>query len=383
MRFSGLPVHSRDGSQPVRHRREVTVTRRRLTCNGPETTAQHHRWDQRELRYRRGLTMEHWTTEDLPVPDQFGYWRDAICDAFTPLFPRRPAAHATASSSPGGMTGWVRAAPVGSIRLAEIASEPQLHLHGRSEVARTTEDVTFVNLVLEGTCVGRQAGRTCVVNAGDFALFDATRPFGLDYRSTWRVLSMKVPNGMLTPLITDSDGRTAVSFSPTNASAHVASAAMSAVWQRADRMERADVLATNSALLTLIASAAGSSENERTCDSRSLRAEMRAAINAYVAEQIRCGSVPAEQTARRFSISVRKLHQLYEETELSYARTVMKSRVEACAADLDSATRPTSMSTLAARWGFADLSHLNRVFRTQKGCLPSEYLGRRITSASS
>ncbi|MEU3472291.1 helix-turn-helix domain-containing protein [Rhodococcus sp. NPDC006774] len=327
--------------------------------------------------------MEHWTTEDLPVTDQFGYWRDAICDAFTPLFPRRPAADPTASSTPGAMSGWVRAAPVGSIRLAEIASEPQLHIHGRSEVARTTEDVTFVNLVLEGTCVGSQAGRTCVVNAGDFALFDATRPFGLDYRSRWRVLSMKVPNGMLTPLITDSNGRTAVSFSPANASAHVAGAAMTAVWQRADRMGRADVLATNSALLTLIASAAGSSREDGAVDGRSIRAETRAAINTYVAEQIRFGSVPAEHTARRFSISVRKLHQLYEETDLSYARTVMKSRVEACAADLDSSTRPTSMSTLAARWGFADLSHLNRVFRTHKGCLPSEYLGRRAASPSS
>ena len=31
------------------------------------------------------------------------------------------------------------------------------------------------------------------------------------------------------------------------------------------------------------------------------------------------------------------------------------------------------MTEMAARWGFADLSHLNRVFRAHHGCRPSEF----------
>ena len=50
-------------------------------------------------------------------------------------------------------------------------------------------------------------------------------------------------------------------------------------------------------------------------------------------------------------------------------------RVDACARELASSTVGGSLSDAAARWGFCDLSHLNRVFRSQKG-LPSEYRAR-------
>jgi AraC-like DNA-binding protein len=73
---------------------------------------------------------------------------------------------------------------------------------------------------------------------------------------------------------------------------------------------------------------------------------------------------------------VRKLHALYEGSERTFAQTVTAMRVDACARELATGTSAGSLSDAAARWGFCDLSHLNRVFRSQKGCLPSEYRAR-------
>ena len=67
------------------------------------------------------------------------------------------------------------------------------------------------------------------------------------------------------------------------------------------------------------------------------------------------------------------MHQLYEGTDRSFSRTVMALRLDGCTRELTGPARTGTLTELAARWGFADLSHLNRVFRAHHGCLPSEY----------
>jgi AraC-like DNA-binding protein len=51
----------------------------------------------------------------------------------------------------------------------------------------------------------------------------------------------------------------------------------------------------------------------------------------------------------------------------------MALRVEACARELSAGPGARTLTDTAARWGFADLSHMNRVFRSRYGCLPSEF----------
>ncbi|SDG50722.1 helix-turn-helix domain-containing protein [Pseudonocardia oroxyli] len=79
-------------------------------------------------------------------------------------------------------------------------------------------------------------------------------------------------------------------------------------------------------------------------------------------------------------MSTRKLHATYQGADLTYAQTVLAMRVTGCARDLAADDR-SSLSDLAARRGFSDLSHMNRVFRAHRGCLPSEYRAGRAGRA--
>ncbi|MDN5853697.1 MAG: helix-turn-helix transcriptional regulator, partial [Actinomycetia bacterium] len=151
----------------------------------------------------------------------------------------------------------------------------------------------------------------------------------------------------------------------------VASTMMS-IWNTVGSLDRAATDAADTAFTALLAATAGGGDRLRDACRSELDASLRASINRYVAANLRHADLSAARVARRFGISLRKLHRLYEGTGQTFTQTVMMLRVEGCARDLASEARQ-SLTELASRWGFCDLSHLNKVFRTRYDCLPSQY----------
>ncbi|MCF7547584.1 helix-turn-helix domain-containing protein [Pseudonocardia sp. WMMC193] len=328
--------------------------------------------------------MRYWTTNDRPVAEQFSYWREVICQAFTPLTSDRTATHRATGPEEPGLTSWVRSSPLTSTNCAEVSSRTQLIRHGEAEVRRTDSHQVFVNLQLAGHCVARQGGRTCVVPTGGFALFDTTSRYDLEFVEDpglreWRVLSFRVPREKLAPLLADPEGATSITHDArANGLASIVASTMISTWKNLDSLDVAGIDAAESAYTALLAAAASGNDRLRDTSRDSLDATLRASINRYLAANLRTATdLSAARTARRFGISVRKLHSLYAGGERTYAQTVMALRVEGCAEELTRATARLSLTDTATRWGFCDLSHLNRVFKAQLGCLPGEYRARR------
>jgi AraC-like DNA-binding protein len=315
------------------------------------------------------------TVADQPVADQFAYWRDVICQVCTPLAAEREPEHRGGDGP--GHTGWARSSEVGSTHAAEVCSRTQSLAHGRSEIARMLSEDVFVSLQVRGHCVGEQGGRTCHIAPGEFALFDTTDTYRLRYRGDerdgeWQVLSFRVPRSRLLPLIPDPGGFTAVTHDGTGGGiASMVTATMTAIWSNVESLDDLAAQSAESALVTLLAAATGTvpASGRDTLD-----AALRAAVNRYLSANLHL-DLTAGAVAARFGISVRKLHGLYEHTDRTFAQTVMALRVEGCARDL-TANSAATLTDIAARWGFCDLSHMNRVFRARYGCLPSEYRAR-------
>lgn len=309
----------------------------------------------------------YWTTHGRPPQEQHAYWREVICAAFTPLTPLQRGSEDWRRT---GVPGWVRSRAVADVNGAEIQSCRQLNVHGTAEVRRTVEPTVFVNLQLEGTCVGSQGGRTAVVRPGSFALFDATRPFRLDYRDDWRTVSFRVPRDRLMSLVRDPEAVTAVAHDGRRSVGAVVAGAMTTAWAAADTLDAEAARAVSLGFLTVLAAACGASGEVAR---RPLAQTLHTAVRAYLAANARRPDLTAEHVARHFGVSVRTLHNAFRDADLTFAQTVMALRVEGCARELRDPDRRGSLTELATRWGFYDLSHLNRVFRAHMGCRPAEY----------
>lgn len=317
--------------------------------------------------------MRQWRTDERPVAEQYAYWREVVCEAFTPL---RPTARGTRDAwNRRGLSGWVNTHPYGDVNGAEIGTCDQTIHHGREEVRRVEQEVVFVNLMLSGRCVVRQGASACLSGPDTFSIVDATRPFLLDYLDDWRTISFRIPLDALPEGMPAS--ATAVTHSAASGLASVAADTMRAAWRSAPDLTGAQGASIGTALASLIGALASGVPPGDAAGTQAGAGAMRDSIEHYVARHLRYGDTSPTAVARHFGISVRKLHQLYEDAPATFGHTVMRLRARACARDLIASQGTATLTSLAAKWGFSDLSHLNRVFRQQFGCRASEFVRLR------
>jgi len=313
--------------------------------------------------------MQRWQTEDRPRREQYGYWREVVCEAFTPL---RPTARGVRDSwDRDGLPGWVETHAFGAVNGAEISTCDQTIHHGRHEVSRVEHEVVFVNLMLQGRSVVHQGDTTSLSEPGTLSIVDATRPFRLDYLDDWRTISFRVPVEILPAGV--AGATTAVRHATGVGLASVLADTMRAAWRAGPGLAGEQADGVGAAVASLVSALARNAPVVEIIDDRVGGATLRESIEHHVVRNLQHGDVTPAGVARHFGISVRKLHALYQDAPATFSRTVMDLRVERCAEDLVANAHRTAITELAAKWGFSDLSHLNRVFRHRFGCRASEY----------
>ncbi|SEB32178.1 helix-turn-helix domain-containing protein [Pseudomonas marginalis] len=136
--------------------------------------------------------MQIWTTEACVQRERFSYWREVLCEAFVSLNP-------ILKQEPAGsdFTGEVSSRPLSMSAQTRVFSRAQFVQRRWDEIRRNPVEFCFANFQLEGSCVVRQDGQETLVMPGDFSVVDSTRPYFLDFREDWRVLSFPIPREQL------------------------------------------------------------------------------------------------------------------------------------------------------------------------------------------
>ncbi|AQA06345.1 AraC family transcriptional regulator [Mycobacterium sp. MS1601] len=301
-----------------------------------------------------------------------------MCEAFTPLSPKRGQTQLSRTSFAEGLPGWVRSAPLADTNCAEIASCTQLLTHGPREVRRSPSEAVFVNLQLDGTCYGEQDERRCIVPAGSIAVFDTTRPYRLEFiepmaQRSWRVLSFRIPRDRWQASIGDLEF-TSTTIDTAGGPGSVASAMMASLWQNLQTLDQGTAARLESSFTEVLA-AATAVHSRTALESESGRRDnaLRLLVRNHIRATIPLGRVTAADVARAVSISVRSLHRLFEAESSSFAACVREERLRGAMLDLVSSPNSLPLNKIAARWGFYDNSHLTRAFQRHLGCTPTEY----------
>ncbi|MCM0620878.1 helix-turn-helix domain-containing protein [Nocardioides bruguierae] len=306
-----------------------------------------------------------WDTADRPHADRFGYWHDALCQAFVPLVPQL-------THSAGTFSGRVERRVVGDLDLAVLGSSGQRVAHGPRQVASTEGEHFFVNLQLLGTCESEQDGSRSVTSPGLAAVVDTTRPYHLAQEEEWRTLSFKVPRERLEEQLASRPPALARALrSPSTAD--VLRTLMTALWD-CDPDSPA-VPGLTDAFCASVAAAMLDAQPPPP----SSRDARRALVLRHVQARVGDPGLSVASVCRDLGFSPRTLHAAFDGSGESFARAVRRVRLER-AARLLAHPRTLTVTRVAGAVGFVDTSAFSRAYRRERGETPSQTQARARTA---
>jgi len=317
--------------------------------------------------------LETLSTAGLLPGRKLDHWDDVASSTFSPLV--------TDPCSVGDFMGHLTRTTSGTVRIAEVYSDPQIVRHTCAQVARTRSQIHFLHLQLEGESINRQDQREARLLPGDITICDNSRPYEIIFEKPNRLLVFGFTDELLRRYVQYPQSIAAKAIPGNKGIGGLLSEFLINVWRRCQEDSDFDVNAgVADAMLGLVANAyrqvLGSS-----IDHNSLGAAHRVRVINYIEDNLGDPKLTPTRIASAFRITTRYLHHLFSEEDETVARYILRRRLEECARALTSPSqRRRTITSIAFDHGFSSATHFGRVFRSRYDLTPRDY--RQLHSAT-
>lgn len=308
---------------------------------------------------------------DLPITE-----RVTSFDQVTGSHPVRPY-----DQDPEGFRATVRAADLAAVNVTDAAMAPA-ECHVRRVMPSGAPDLYAVLFLLRGSFDIAQDGRRAALAAGDFALFDGSRPLemltgdGRDAPAPLRLMRVQVPRALV-PL--PAPGLRQMAGMRLSGQEGMGSllaqfltslATSDAATPRPDDAARLGTVVTD--LLTAVLAHHLDAPGRVPDDSR--RDALLRGVQSYIQRNLGDPRLSPRTIAAAHHISVSYLHRLFAGGDATVAAWVRRQRLERARRDLaDPSLAHLPVHRIASRWGYADHATFTRAFRAAFSLPPQAY----------
>ncbi|GAA2001895.1 helix-turn-helix domain-containing protein [Microbacterium ulmi] len=316
-------------------------------------------------------------TRPLKDGERFDAWTDAVNSSFVPL-----VAESSDIDARRRFTGAIVSQPLGRAAVSTVAGTAVTVSRSRRQIAKADPGHIKLGLQLEGYSVIAQDGRDAALAPGDFALYDTTRPYRLDFDGAFRQFVVMFPLDALRLERGQFASLTAVRFSGRQGIGALASSLLGAMSRQLDDGALGGELPLSDAVFDLLTAAIADRLGPGVADEQVRRRALRARIESFMADRIGDPQLTVAQIADAHHVSVRYLQKLFEEQNETVSGWIRHRRLEESRRQLGAVVAvATPISSVAAQWGFADAAAFARAFRQEYGVTPSEYRASNAHSA--
>lgn len=315
------------------------------------------------------MLVTEFSTESLPPEDRFASWVELGARSLTPMFVRSDAEDDFRAS--------MRLLALGDVQVSVLAF-PSLQVHRNAKLIRQSDPEAYqVNVVFGGDSAASQAGRETRLGVDQFFLYDTSRPF-----QGWRsctagaeTITVQIPRALVPLPANTIDRLTAVPFTTRRGTGALFSRWLADITTRADEFTPADAPTLASVTVDLLTAVlACSIEGEALLAPESRRRVLWLQIHSFIEQRLPAPALTPKAIADAHHISLRHLQQLFAAEGATPAAWIRQRRLERCRHDLaNPRLRIRSIRNIAARWGFTDPAHFNRIFRVTYGMTPGDY----------
>jgi AraC-like DNA-binding protein len=296
-------------------------------------------------------------------PERFDFFQALVGRLFCPM---QVESRVTARQE---FSGCIETARLGDLRLARVSTSPCSVRRRNEDIARVSAAAYLVKFQTKGEAYWRQREREVHLRPGDFVVCSVAEPYWLEFRGPYEMPVLALTAQAMRRLTPDPEQFLGVRLGGEEADCGLLSSFVAQVAARMSGLSGPMISRVEANILDLL----GGVLSARTRHGRITAAQQIAQIKAYIVSRLRDRRLGPEAVAGAFGLSTRSLHSLFEREPLTLGHYIRALRVEACRTVLESATGDAqSLTDLALEFGFYDLSHMTRSFRSEFGITPSQ-----------
>ena len=290
-------------------------------------------------------------------------WREAICDVYVNVD--------VAATDPDQYKGFIREAHFGKVALTDIFLSEQRIRRNRRHISQLDKDCYYLQFLHHGSLNVLQKGGEFMSNPARGAIFCATEQYELQCRGDVRAYYLEIPRDAFAarfprdrvPLAetintTSGMGRIAVEFCATLASEGSALGA-----DVRDRL--------GEQLLDILALTLQSGEGEVAVTEGATRNLRLRALQQWIEAHLADPEMTLEGIAQANNMSLRTLHLIFEQSEMSASEWIWHRRLQRCHDEIAKGDG-RSITSIAFANGFNSSAHFSAMFRRKFGLTARE-----------
>jgi AraC-like DNA-binding protein len=301
---------------------------------------------------------------DEPVESRVDYWQQVIHEH---LIPMNVQLHAGPDLRDELVVG-----SLGALRVAEWTTGPGETSRTSKQIRDSDPEWCQIFTQLEGRVVGIQDGRTNELAPGDVGVVDPSLPLRCIH-SAHRGVLIAFPRTLMSLRGHELSALMGSRIPGDHGAGALVSGLMRQIPRYLAEESGAAAARLGTSVVDLLAVALAARVDHVSAvppDARQRALSLR--VRAFIEERLGDPTLTPRTIAAAHHISVRYLHKLFRDEGVAGA--IRQRRLERCRRDLlDPALAARPVGATAARWGFANAAHFNRLFRDTYGAPPAEF----------
>lgn len=305
-------------------------------------------------------------TEQLNKPHRGSAWQEALCGVYVTVDTRM--------SDPENYQGYIKHAAFGGIALSETLLSPQRISRNRTHLGRVDKDCYYLQILHSGSIGVNQFSKELVSNIALGTLFYATAPYQLHCKDRVRALYLEIPRAALAEKMDTENLPLTLPINTATGIGRVISDFSGTLCAEAGSFSPSEKEQLGDDLIAMIALAINGSQEDTEQEQQSFRSARLRAVKHYIEQNISNPFLSLSRIAKDLDVSIRYLHYLFEQEDLTITDWLWNRRLQICYEALLKAKPGETITEIAFTAGFSSSSHFSRAFKAKFGVQPRTIL---------
>lgn len=288
-------------------------------------------------------------------------WNNVLTDTFCPM-----SCLSLDKQSPSSFNGTISTRPFSRASLAEVSSGPIVVNRTKQDISKVTDAYYLVKFQMKGQGIIRQNNREARLGLGDFVICSSVDPYQIEFENDYKQTVFSIPQNILQEMFSSPNDFLGMRMGNEFPTHGILSQFVYSITQRMDVLEPDSLQSMEANLLHLLITSLKAEQKIKLKAVESSPEMHLQQVKRFIGLHIKDYRLSVDFIAQAENISKRYLHMLFKDLDVSVSRYIQQLRLEGCYKDLTNAEfNHISTSDIALDWGFGDVSHFYRCFKSQ------------------